>query len=343
MNRNVYKMKRITAFLLLAAALVSLASCADNSDTPEGMQLIRGGEDVGYYFYAPEEWVEANLGDISTAYVSTVDKTSVSYVECEMPDSTVAEYFNESLSEYATPPVMVEENKAVTFGNADEAVMYVFDHENRGYKFRTMQIFTKYGERFGIFTFNSFRENMSSNDVTQYEYYAEKRQAIIDNFKYVNKGGDAGSTEYEVDADGYKLISDKSVAKFSLYVPEEFEVKYSSGIVEAYLADGSNITMSTATNTGVVVSDYWETRRSELETLFGKVTVITEDKDTSLGTTDRAFAYEYTFVYNGETYHVYQILAVTTFNGYVFTYTAKEENYSKHLDTINNICDKVTY
>lgn len=337
-------MKRITALILLLATLISLTACGKDGDAPEGMQLVRGGESVGYNFYVPEEWVVANHGDISAAYVSTVDKTSASYVECTPPEGTVDEYFKASLSEYQTAPTLIEENKAVTFGNADEARMYVFDHENRDYKFRTMQIFAKYGERFGIFTFTSFRENMSSGEKTQYEYYQEKRQAIIENFKYVEKSGTASEpTDYETDADGYRLISDKSLAKFSLYVPEEFTVKSSSGIVEAYLPDGSNINMTTAGNTGVVVSDYWKGRKAELEKLFGEVTVIGEDMKTSLGETDRAFAYEYKFFYNGEEYHVYQVLAITTFNGYVFTYTAKEESYSSHLDTVKKIMDKVRY
>ena len=167
---------------------------------------------------------------------------------------------------------------------------------------------------------------------------------MVQRCTYVEKSGTASEpTDYETDADGYRLISDKSLAKFSLYVPEEFTVKSSSGIVEAYLPDGSNINMTTAGNTGVVVSDYWKGRKAELENLFGEVTVIGEDMKTSLGETDRAFAYEYKFFYNGEEYHVYQVLAITTFNGYVFTYTAKEESYSSHLDTVKKIMDKVRY
>ena len=52
---------------------------------------------------------------------------------------------------------------------------------------------------------------------------------------------------------------------------------------------------------------------------------------------------KYTFEYNGDVYHVYQVLAITTFNGYVFTYTAKEEKFASHFDTVKKIMDKVTY
>ena len=336
-------MKRIVSLLLILASVIGLTACAADDGIPEGMQLLRGGEDLGYYMYIPEEWVPASMGEVSAAYVSSVDNSSVTYVECPMPDTTVDEYFNAGLEEFPTKPTIVGEPKAVTFGNADDARMYVFDYEYKEHKFRTMQIFAKYGERFGIFTFTSFLENMSSDELTQYEYFTEKRQAIIDNFKFVEKSSAADEPSYERDADGYKLISDKSVAKYSLWVPDDFTVKYSSGITEAALADGSAITMSAATNTGVVVTDYWAARKAELEALFGTVTVISADTPTALGNSNAAFSYEYTYTYNGEVFHVYQVLAITTFDGFVFTYTAKEANYSKHIDVIKKICDKVTY
>ena len=59
-------MKKITSIILILATLLSLAlltSCK-KSDAPEGLQLVKGGADYAYSFYAPEEWVVANLGDM---------------------------------------------------------------------------------------------------------------------------------------------------------------------------------------------------------------------------------------------------------------------------------------
>jgi hypothetical protein len=207
-----------------------------------------------------------------------------------------------------------------------------------------MQIFVSYGSRFGIFTYNSMLENISSPEVVQYDYYEEKIAKVIECFKFVEKGEpNEDDKVYETDKDGYKLISDKSVAKFSLYVPDEFAPDASSGLVSATAADGSNITLSRATATGVVVSDYWETRKSELSAIAKNVTEISTNTPSSLGNSKQAFSYEYTFVYNNTTYHVYQVLAVTNFNGFVFTYTATEENYSKHIDTVMEIAKKVEF
>ena len=335
-------MKKIAALILLFAMSITFVSCSGNDGTPDGMQLVRGGEKIGYYMYAPEEWTVANLGEIATAYASNVDSSSISYVELPMPETTVDEYFRNGLLEFPVMPAVIEnECGKTTFGNADEAYKYVFEHEYSGHKFRTMQIFTKYKDRFGIFTFNSMLENISSSEVYQYDFYSEKINSVIVNFKFVDKSGKDVIPSYEKDADGYMLVSDKSVAKYSLYLPETFTVDYSSGITSAHLDDGSSITLSSATATGVYVSEYWEARKAELETIAKNVTEIKINEPSALGNSKRAYSYEYTFVYNNTTYHVYQVLAVTTFNGFVFTYTATEENYSKHIEEILKIAEKV--
>ncbi len=345
-------MKKLSILLLILISLITLASCKEK-ELPEGMQLVNGGDNIGYYFYAPEEWTVANLGKISSAYASNVDASSVSYIETDSPLGTVDEYFKESLKEFPEAPVIVSENQPTTFGNADGAIMYVYDHQYEDHTFRTMQIFTSFEGRFGIFTFTSPNEHKSASDksVTQYDFYQEKRQSIIDNFKYVSKNGTENDKPiYEKDADGYNLVSDASVSKFSLYLPDEFNVEFSSGMVSASLEDGSNITMSRAVSTNVSVGDYFKNRIDELSKIVTDIKIIeftdengevkTINGNVKFGNAKSAASQEYTFVYNEQTYHVYQICSVHNFNGFVFTYTATEENYAKHLDIIQKICEK---
>lgn len=345
-------MKKVISLIILFATVFTLASCGKDDGIPDGMQLVRGGDDIGYYFYAPEEWTVSNLGDISVAYASSVDTTSVTYVETDMPDKTVKEYFDSSLTEFPDAPKIITDAEAITFGNADDAVKFVYEHEYTGHKFRTMQIFTRYGERFGIFTYTAVLENKSASDKTQYDFYLEKIQAVIDNFKFTKKS--VSSTEKtDTDVDGYRLVSNKSISKFSLYVPEEFEVEYSSGIVCAKLSDNSNITMTRAMATGMSITDYWNTRKAELSEIVTDLNVFINedrldmtDKEATIvqfGNAKNAAAYEYTYVYNGTTYHVYQVFGVTTFNGFTLTYTATEENYAKHIETVKKIVEKVEF
>ena len=342
-------MKKLFALILILATLGTLAACGNSSDVPEGMQPVRCGEDVGYYFYAPEEWTVANLSDISAAYASNVDSSSVTYTETAMPSGTVAEYFAESLKEFPEAPKVTVNGEEVTFGNADQAIKYVYEYSYAEHNFRTMQIFVKYGDRFGIFTYTSMLEIKSDPDKVQYDYYLDKIENVIDNFKFVNKSGTPEKPEYTVE-DGWKMISDKRTAKFSLYVPEQFEVEYSSGIVLAKLPDGSNISMSRATSTGMSVADYWNNRKTELDAIVDDITVVMQTADggeekeyanVTFGNAKSAAAYEYTYTYNGTVYHVYQVFAVTSFNGFAFTYTATNENYASHIDTVKDIIAKV--
>ena len=350
-------MKKILSLLLLLALAMGLVSCGNkSSDIPEGMQLVRGGSDIGYYMYAPEEWTVSNQGNISAAYASGVDSSSITYTEIEPPKMSVAEYFAESSKSYTADMnfklLCGNEGNAIKFGNADKATKFEFDFEYSGNEFRSMQILAEYDGRFGIFTFTALRKNVSSSEVFQYDYYKDKIDSAILNFKYVKKTGEVTEPEYET-KDGYKLISDKSVAKFKLYVPEDLKVEYSSGIVSAVFSDGSSVNMAKATETNVRVDEYLSRRITELSAIVSDVTVIPHvnsdgtttnfNTNVSFGNAKSAASQEYTFVYNGVTYHVYQICAITTFNGFVFTYTATEENYSKNLDTIKKIIEKVEF
>ena len=337
-------MKKTIALILILAAALSLVSCADKSDIPDGMQLVQGGEKYGYYMYAPEEWTVSNLGDIASAHASSVDTSSISYVETAMPEGTVEDYFTESLDEFTFDVSIVENCTATTFGNAESAITCVYDYEYSGHKFRTMQIFVQFEGRFGIFTFTAARENMTLTEKTQYDYYLPKINEVIKNFKFVTKVGSPDAPTFtEKDRDGYILSSDIAIAGVALYLPETFTVDYSSGIITARATDGSSVTVSRATSTGVNVKTYWETRRAELESLFGEVTLINEVKSLKIGNSKNAVSYEYTYVHNGTTYHVYQVLAITTFNGYVFTYTASDENYSAHTEEIQKISEKISF
>lgn len=362
-------MKKITALLLLIVSSILLVSCSED-DLPEGMQLIRGGEEYGYYFYAPEEWTSANLGEISAAYASNIDNTSVTFAEVDkstfpLTDGVSAEdyffnsYFNASLSEFpveSKPNVTVNGEEPCLFGSADagadRAKKYVYDYTYADHPFGFMQIFVSHDDSYYIFTYSAQKTKRTEGDeTTRYDFYIEngKLQSIIDNFKFVKKSSaSAEKTEPIKDSDGYILSTDKDLAGFELYLPESFKVDFTSGIVSASHDDGSNVTLTKATRAGVAADTYWKERQEELSSIATNIEIIKEAEQGKLGNNSEwAFIYEYTFDYNGAKYHVYQILAVDGFlffgEGYTFTYTAKEENYQKHFGEIEKIINKVTF
>ncbi len=352
-------MKKILALIFVLTALLAFTSCS--SDLPEGMQLVYGGEDAGYYFYAPEEWtVPQNTGEIKSAYASRVDTTSVifSQVHPTLPEGYegtldeyfFGEYFNDSLKEYTITPTVELNGELTEFGKknetADTAKRYTFNYEYSEHKFGFTQILIKYGTRYFLFQYTALLEERTDGE-TYYAYYSDKVAEVIKNFRFVGDGKESDEESYFKDSDGYSLVSDSSLSGFDLYVPEGFTKDYSSAIVSATHSDGSNISLTRAVSTGVSVDKYWENRKEELEAIFGEITVIRENEAATLGNSEQAFAYEYTYEYNGKTYHVYQVLAVAgnifLQNGYVLTFTTQDVNYTSHIEEIQTVITKVNF
>ena len=62
-------MKKLILIFIALITVFSLASCGEDAEIPDGMQLVSGGEDKGYYFFAPEEWtVGKEISGVSYVY-----------------------------------------------------------------------------------------------------------------------------------------------------------------------------------------------------------------------------------------------------------------------------------
>ena len=352
-------MKRIISTLMALITILSiltLTSCSSKDGAPKGMQLVRGGEEVGYYFYGPEEWAISNYDDISCTYASKIDMSSMTFVETVKPEGTVAEYFEGEKAKFPYEINVSVNGDDCNFGNTFGAKKYVYSYTYKEFSYTCMQIFVTYGQRFFIFTYTASNAKRNDGELSYYEYYLDKVQATIDAVKIVDKSGAAPVIEYERDSEGYKLISDKDLAGFKFYVPDSFHTDHSSALVSATHTDGSNVNMSRTTYTQVSSEAYWEARKKNIEAYADKVTnengeLVTSlqqigDKPTQLKLDNIrwALAYEYTYVYEGVTYHVYQVHIVqSATDGYVFTYMATEENYQTHLKEIEKILNKIEY
>ncbi len=351
-------MKRIISILLVFITIISsllLTSCKKDDGTPDGMRLVMGDESLGYYFYGPEEWTVANVGNIACTYVSKIDNSSMTFVEAEKPASTVEEYFESEKGKFPYEINVTVNGDDSLFGNAS-GKKYVYTYTYKEISYTCMQIFVEYSGRFFIFTYTANNKDYTE-DKTYYEFYLEKVSASIDAFKFTDKvSGTPTSPEYERDSDGYILVSDKTLAGFDMYVPDSYKVDYSSALVSVSHADGTNITMSQATYTGVTNEDYWKARKENISSFCDKITdpesgeivsslrEIELAKQITLEGTNWALAYEYAYTFEGTKYHVYQVLIVeSAVNGYVFTYIASEENYEKHLDEMKIVLKKIDY
>ncbi len=351
-------MKKITTLFIILITVFLLTGCGSDG-APEGMQLVSGGSEKGYYFYAPEEWTVANTGEIDTVYVSRVDTTSVTFTKIN-PKSFVKadpkksdedfffeDYFSLSKAEFPSDTKFGVDGESTLLGSGDtkakKAVKYTFSYTYDKHNFGFMQIFAAHGGNFYILTYASVLEEKSEG-VTSYDYYLEKLQTVIDNFTFFEaKKKESPSVEYTTDSDGDVLLTEHKLAGFDLYVPSDFSLDYSSAIVSATHSDGSNITMTKTTSGGIMINQYFELRKTELSPLVSDFKLISTDVNADFGDAKNAAAYEYTYAYNGKTFHVYQVFAIKGLSGYVFTYTATEENFSLHKDKIDRIAKKVNF
>ena len=345
-------MKRLLAAfvaIITLFSILSMTSCGNKDGAPDGMQLVRGGEDVGYTFWGPEEWVVANYGDISCTYASKIDLSSMTFVETEKPSGTIEEYFAGEKTKFPYEIKVSVDGENCNFGNATKiAKKYVYSYTYKDFSYTCMQIFVLHADGFYIFTYTA-NNSKRTDDQTYYEYYLDKVTAVIDAFEFTTKSDVADtSKDYERDADGYVLISDKTLAGFNMYVPDSFKVDYSSALVSATHTDGTNFTMAQATYTGGTSQAYWEARKNNVNSFANNsVEEIEVGKQITLANTKWALAYEYTYVFEGVKYHVYQVQIVHLNGleqiGYVFTYTASEDLYDTHLDEMNKVLSKFEY
>ena len=341
-------MKKITAAVLtIITLLLALTGCSQGVDAPEGMQLVRGSDAIGYYFYSPIGWIVASQGNIASSYVSTIDSTSVTLVEAKMPEGSIKDYFEAAKADFTFEITVKNEGGepiATKLGNAEEAYQYIYDYEYSGFKFRTMQIFAKFEGRFYIFTFTSQLTERSAG-TSYYDFHlANSLPKIVENVKFVTKSGTEPTPEYP-EVNGYLLVSNKKLCGFDMYVPKDYKVDYSDGIVSVTREDGANITVSKSTATGVTIKDYWANRKKELEAIVGTVTEIEVNKSegVTLGNLATAASYEYTYELGGVKYHVYQVFAVDTFEGYAFTFTAPEAVYAERIGEARDIAARLEF
>ena len=365
--------KTLILMLTFVFALFLLFGCTDSKgEAPEGLQICMKNDSDGYIFYAPENWAIINGGDVAAAKVSAINSTSVTFAKAEMPDCSIPEYFEASLNDFTdnikSSMNITLRDEACSFGNADgEAYKYIYTYRYQEKDVGCMQILLTHQEKFYIFTYTSFGD--INDESSTYRIYLDSVQLAIDNFTFTEETEESQPTVYEKDADGYNLVSDETLAGFSLYLPEDYKVVYSSGFVMAKISGGANITLSKATQTGIGIIDYLELRKERLQGFTDSFTDIKIALATEVNTESESFAdwkfdvlpeqdqslvfgdleknriisYEYEYIFNENTYRVYQIMGVDNLNGYVFTYTALADEYDAHINEIKTILEKVRF
>lgn len=274
----------------------------------------------------------------------------------------------------------------VIFGNddadesADRSRYYEFTYVHNDYKYtedgmgtvdnKITRGFKQYyivnGDDFYLMTYSAVYDVPTFLTTSYYDQYKEMLDSVVANFRFVTKKA-AEAPSVENPTEEFRAVTDKNIAGFEFFAHKDFTVDYASGIVSVSHADGSNVNMTTASAVGTTPSVYFERRLKELAEMgASEVTVIEREKSdgsltkdpipSKLGQLPEAgynteynfvFDLEYTYVFDGVKYHVYQVIGIKggvfTADGFVFTYTATEESYASHLDAVIAMRDKVNF
>lgn len=381
MPTGVYKMKRILSISLIILAVIFCAvGCKkEDSSIPEGLQVVKTSDSDGYEFYGPKGWSVANDGKVAASYISVGSqlRASITLATADENVENPKTYFESQKAHFAYEITVLEE-PSVTLGNANGAyysVIYSFNYNETDYS--SWQILAKNGDDLFIFTYTA--KGAVSDEESDYQRYVEDVRRAIDAIKFKAKSGTGEVKDFPHGADGYKLVSDKKIAGFELYLPNSAEVVTSDAYVSAKLTDKANINLSRANDTGVGVLDYVKNRKIKLSEITKNVTDIavtlkneydpespvfdgwdevmsvmpTLDPDICFGDINQSMiiAYEYTYESQGVKYHVYQVFGVVEgfmgsglgASGFVFTYTATEDEYASHLDEIDAILQRIGF
>lgn len=360
--------------------IFSLISC-NKEEVPEGLQVVAISEEEGFKFYGPDGWIIVN--DVFNADYKVYatkrtgkSKTSITFVQAPMPEKAIAEYFSDSINSPVSGIAftVVKEPTKTTFGNADEAYNCIYTYKYSEYDsaerksvekdMTCLQYFIKHGGKFYIYTYTAY--GTPTDEAGEYQTYLSLVNTSVESFLFTEKTEAAKEPTYETDSDGYMAVSDKGKCGYVLYLPADYTVVGNDGDVEAKISDSAALSITKASSTGVNVLTYFEMRRNDLAAIASdvkdiKITVkadydeendFFDDWDMVMPTVDSSIkfgdlsniaSFEYTYVYGGVTYHVYQMVGVDFRNGFVLTYTATEEEYEKHLDEIKIILEKVKF
>ena len=167
--------------------------------------------------------------------------------------------------------------------------------------------------------------------------------------------------------EGMKLVETES-KDYSLFVPEDWSVDMSTGVVSAYasLVDQSNISFTGFTvkmrdlyaetvasdDTGSdsevkgIIDVFWDSYSEDFAETFGDTMKYIdengEESDSPVYTRTtfggfEANKYTYTARVTGETYKFTQLVCIEAGYVYILTYTAVTESYDEHLEDVESI------
>ena len=217
-------MKRILfVFCLLTLVLFLFSACA-KSEVPEGMTPASDPDLDGFTLYVPKGYTIDRSTGVLTAYVSTLDPTSVSAVIVSPTEKTLADYFNANRAELyalADPDTALEfetENEEFKVGkNELPGRVWVYSFTRGGVGYKVMQILVLRGESpadgVAILTYTGKTDSTVTGTVG-YADHLKDFELSVANFSFREATGTPEAVEKNTDGApaGMQLASDAKIA-----------------------------------------------------------------------------------------------------------------------------------
>ena len=152
--------------------------------------------------------------------------------------------------------------------------------------------------------------------------------------------------------EGMKLVENDKVT-YKLFVPEDWTVNLVDGVSGAYANDNSNVSLMimNASKDYQSLESFCQKYYKDMEATFKNVSE--REEYTENQKFGELPALKYVFTIGAEAsedeskdnelvFKYMQIFALdqSTSQVYIFTYTSTEDNYSKHLDSVNKIAEE---
>ncbi len=125
-------------------------------------------------------------------------------------------------------------------------------------------------------------------------------------------------------------------ADFCLYVPDEWQIDYSTAAAGAYFSasDPSSVSVMAwdLEYTDTTIDDWWATNVDEVNVVFDNFTLESEENITLSEVYGKK--YTYTASLGSFNYKIMQAACIKGSSVYLFTYTSVPENYDLHTDEV---------
>ncbi len=267
---------------------------------------------------------------------------------------TLTDFFNTHMANIQAMPGYKHEKTSDTTMNASQGgkraaakdITYTVQITTTTHRYR--QVLCKVEGRFYIFT--------ASYNVAYYDKMSESQQLELvtmieeilgnivfhavpfDGAEYDKKQPDAEAPA------GMKLVSNKDVP-YLFFAPESWISVPGSAALQVYASetDRSNVSIiGFVPAEGTGIEEFWQDTQLHCEsTLTDFKLLSTTEGETIDGY--KTIIYEYTYTIGGVHYHTRQAICVYSLMLVSMTYTALEENYATHLDTVKGMQDAIRF